>query len=319
MEPVRTIFMGTAPLAVPSLRALLSGDSCTVLAVVTQPDRPKGRDLRPQPSAVKIAALEQGLPVLQPEKAREPAFIEELRALNPALIVVAAYGQILPHAILELPAHGCLNVHASLLPRWRGAAPIQWALLEGDPETGVTIMKIDAGLDTGDMLARRATPITEADTAETLHDRLADLGAGLLAETIPGYLAGQIRLVPQPAEGVTYARKLTKQDGELDWREPAARLFNRIRALTPWPGAFTRLDENGRPALLKIWAARVANQNGLIPGEILGATPEGITVACGRQALCLTEVQREGGRRLAAREFLAGHALKSGARLLGPA
>ena len=213
------IFMGTAPLARPSLEALRAAADIRVAAVVTQPDRPKGRDLKLQPSAVKTAAV--GLTVLQPEKARNPEFIECLRGLKPDLIVVAAYGQILPQAILDLPRYGCLNVHTSLLPKYRGAAPIQWAILNGDAETGVTIMKMDAGLDTGPIVSRRATPIAPDDNAATLHDRLAQIGSQLLTETIPAYVAGQI--VPQAQNNAlsSVARKITKDDGRLDWTLPA--------------------------------------------------------------------------------------------------
>src|SRR5438477_27188 len=196
--------MGTAELACASLEALISESSFELASVVTQPDRPKGRDLNLQASPIKSLALKRGLKILQPERARNEAFIEELRSLQPDMIVVAAYGQILPPALLEIPRFGCLNVHASLLPKYRGAAPIQWAILNDEAETGVTIMKMDAGLDTGEMLSREATPISPEDTAETLHDRLAEMGAHLLVRTIPEHVTGRIQPQPQPAEGMTY-------------------------------------------------------------------------------------------------------------------
>src|SRR5208282_4756507 len=210
MKEMNIVFMGTAELSCASLDALVHDQQFQIAAVVTQPDRPKGRELRPQPSPVKMVAQKLNLPVLQPGRARDEAFISELRGLAPDLIVVVAYGQILPPAILDLPRHGCLNVHTSLLPKYRGAAPIQWAIANGDTETGVTLMKMDAGLDTGDILAQRRTPVRSEDDSVTLHDRLARLGAELLAQTIPDYTAGKIQSVPQPAEGVSHAPKIKK-------------------------------------------------------------------------------------------------------------
>jgi methionyl-tRNA formyltransferase len=233
-------------------------------------------------------------------------------ALKPELIVVAAYGQILPPALLELPPLGCLNVHASLLPKHRGAAPIQWAILEGDAETGVTIMRMDAGLDTGDILTQEATPIGPDDDAAKLHDRLAQLGAGLLVRTIPGYLAGEVRPHPQPAEGVSYARKITKEDGRLDWTQPAEELHRRLRAFTPWPGAFTFLPHPEKPVLLKVWRGAPGPGAPAPPGTVIKADKTGIAVAAGAGALEVTELQREGGRRLSAAEFLAGHPILVG-------
>src|SRR5258707_10393564 len=213
MSPLRIIFMGTARLACASLEALTRAPGFSVAAVVTPPDRPKGRALHPQPPPVKECALGAKLPVLQPLRARDETFIGELRRLQPDLVVVAAYGQILPQSILDIPRFGCLNVHTSLLPKYRGAAPIQWALLNDETESGVTIMKMDAGLDTGDILTQERTPINPEDTSESLHDRLADMGARLLVQTIPEYVTGRIRPQPQPAEGATYAPKIKKQDG----------------------------------------------------------------------------------------------------------
>jgi methionyl-tRNA formyltransferase len=314
MSALRVIFMGTAELSCDSLRALIESPGCQVVAVVTQPDRPKGRELKLQPSPLKVLALRAKLPVLQPERARDEAFLGTLRDLRPDLIAVAAYGQILPQSLLDLPRFGCLNVHTSLLPRYRGAAPIQWAILNGDAETGVTIMKMDAGLDTGDILAQAKTPIHPEDTSQTLHDRLARLGAELLVRTIPDYVAGRIHSRAQPAEGVSYASKIRKQDGHIDWTQPAGAIWNRVRGLAPWPGTFSYLPGQPQPHLLKIWQAEPVERTGP-PGEVLQADKTGIVVGCGRDALRLLVLQREGGRRLHAQEFLAGHPLLPGQKL----
>jgi methionyl-tRNA formyltransferase len=313
----RVVFMGTAELARASLAALLAAPCLTVPAVVTQPDKPAGRDLRLRPSPVKELAAARGLPVLQPARARDADFLAALRGLAPDLIVVAAYGQLLPPAILALPPHGCLNVHASLLPRWRGAAPVQWAILEGDAETGVTLMGMDAGLDTGPVIAAARTPVEPEDTGGTLHDRLARLGGELLVRTLPDWLAGRLTPRPQPAAGVTYARKLGKADGAADWCRPAAALARQVRALDPWPGVFTGLPGGG--GVLKIWRAAARPGPAGAPGTVLEAGPGRLAVACGEGALELLEVQREGRRRLPAREFLAGCPLVSGTRLEKPA
>ena len=315
---MKIIFMGTAELSCASLEKLAKKFS--VAAVVTQPDKPKGRDLRLTPSPVKILAEKLKLPVLQPLKARDEQFVSELRGLKPDLLVAVAYGQILPQTILDLPLHGCLNVHTSLLPKYRGAAPIQRAIADGEPETGVTIMKMDAGLDTGPILATRRTPILPEDNSQTLHDRLARLGAELLVGIIPDYVAGKILPQPQPAEGASYAAKIKKEDGRIDWSEPAEKILNRLRAFTPWPGAFT--FSNGK--LLKIWKASLAQEasyegisihnSRIATGTILSANADGILVLCGKDALMIFELQREGGRRMSAAEFLAGHALQPGGR-----
>jgi methionyl-tRNA formyltransferase len=317
MPRLKIIFMGTADLACASLAALGREPALHILAVVSQPDKPRGRDLQLRPTPVKAAALAAGLAVLQPPRARDPGFIEQLRQLRPDLIVVAAYGQILPQAILELPGFGCLNVHTSLLPKYRGAAPIQWAILEGEHETGVTIMKMDAGLDTGEILTQATAPIVSEDNAQTLHDRLAQLGGDLLVKTIPDYVAGAITPRPQPAEGASYARKITKEDGRIDWTQPARVLWNRVRGYTPWPGAFTFQQVQGKPRLLKFWSAQVDEGISGRPGEVLRADKSGVVVACGQGALRVLELQREGGRRLNAAEFMAGHSVPAGTFLGG--
>ena len=315
MPPLRIIFMGTADLACASLRALCREKAFQVIAVVSQPDKPKGRDMKLQPTPVKELALAEGLPVFQPRRARDEEFIAQLRSLAPDLIVVAAYGQILPQSLLDIPRLGCLNVHTSLLPKYRGAAPIQWAILDGEAETGVTIMKMDAGLDTGPMVRTTRTAILPDDNAQTLHDRLADLGGELLVKTIPDYAAGTIVPTPQPAEGASYARKISKEDGLIDWSQPARVLWNRVRGFTPWPGAYTHLKTDGAVRLLKIWLAEVEPDLAGTPGEILRADKSGVIVACGQHALRIRQLQREGGRRLSAQEFLAGHPLPVGTRL----
>ena len=355
MTALRIIFLGTAELSCASLQALAGDARFQIAAVVTQPDRPKGRELKPQPSPVKTLALRLGLPVLQPERARDEKFIAELRAMQPGLIIAVAYGQILPPAILDLPRHGCLNVHTSLLPKYRGAAPIQWAIANGDTETGVTIMKMDVGLDTGPVISQRRTAIQPEDNSAALHDRLAQLGAELLVQTIPDYVAGKIRPVAQPDAGASHAAKIKKEDGRIDWNQPARTIWNRLRAFTPWPGAFTFLRSAEhqlgvnlpapkcaesvlgapKPHLLKIWKAEVVEVAsgrdsalrcpdavarspflGQKPGEVLSADKTGIIVGCGWHALRILELQREGGRRMSAAEFLAGHPLKTGERFL---
>jgi methionyl-tRNA formyltransferase len=310
----RIIFMGTPELAAVSLRALIASRAFQLAAVVTQPDQPKGRGLKLQPSAVKEAAQKENLPVLQPQRAREENFIQQLTALQPELIAVAAYGQILPKAILDLPRFGCVNVHTSLLPKYRGAAPIQHAILNGDSETGVTIMKMDVGLDTGDILTQERTPIDASDNSQTLHDRLANIGANLLARTIPEFISGAIQPRPQPPEGVTHAPKIKKHDGEIDWAQPAQIIWNRVRAMVPWPGAFTHLPDQPHPHLLKIWSAEVMEYPGAA-GEILQADKSGIAIGCGTGSLRILALQREGGRRMSAAEFLAGHPLRPGQKV----
>lgn len=309
----RTVFLGTPELARTILSALASAPDVQLVAVGAQPDRPVGRGLQLAAPPVKVEAVRLGLPVLQPKSARDPGFLEALRELMPDLIVVAAYGQILPQSLLDLPRHGCINVHTSLLPRWRGAAPIQWAIASGDAETGVTLMRMDAGLDTGPIIAAAHTPLSDCDTGSTLHDRLAALGAELLLGTLPEYLAGRRPPRPQPTEGVTLARKIRREDGRLDWTQPARTLWQRLRAFTPWPGAFAFLPSDTHAKLLKVHEAHPESppaspsEPEAPPGTVLPGDGTALRIACGRGVLRLLEVQPEGGRRMTAAAFLAGH------------
>ena len=308
-ELPRLAFFGTPPFAVPALRACREVGA--VVAVVTQPDRPRGRGQQTGPPAVKAEAVSAGLPVLQPVRLRGTDFGERLAALRLDVAVVAAYGRILPPDVLSAPRLGCLNVHASLLPRWRGAAPIQWAIASGDAETGVCLMQMEAGLDTGPVLAVRRTPILPDDTSETLHARLSELGGALIREELPRFLAGALTPRPQPVEEVTLARLVEKDDGRLDWSRPAVELERRLRAFQPWPGGWTQLGGH----LLKIWRAQVVDGSGP-PGTVLAA--HGVfDVACGTGVLRLLEVQPEGKRRMTAAEFLSGHRLSEGERPFG--
>jgi methionyl-tRNA formyltransferase len=303
----RIVFMGTPAFAVPSLRACLEVGE--VVAVVTQPDKPKGRGQAVGISPVKALAEERGLHVLQPLKLKGQNFGETLRALSPDVAVVTAYGKILPQDVLDAPGLGSLNVHASLLPRWRGAAPIQWAIASGDERTGVCLMRMDEGLDTGPVLARRELPITPEDTSASLHEKLSQLGFETLVEALPRYLRGELTAAPQPTEGMTYAPMIQKEDGALDFTKSAVELERRLRAFTPWPGSFTRL--NG--ALLKVHQAKVGTGSGE-PGQVLAANAEGIEVACREGSLRLLEVQAEGKRRMGAKDFLAGRPLTPGTK-----
>ena len=294
---MKLIFAGTPEFAAQSLRAILSTENQVVL-VLTQPDRPAGRGMVLQPSAVKQVACEHGIEVFQPPTLRDPAAQARLAAVGADAMVVAAYGLILPQTVLDLPRHGCINIHASLLPRWRGAAPIQRAIQAGDTETGVCIMQMEAGLDTGPVLLREALPITEGDTAASLHDRLAELGARLIVDALRNL---PLTPCPQPSYGVTYAAKIDKAESMLDWRLPALQLSRQVRAFNPFPGTLAYLDGTS----MKIWKA-VPDANGGVPGTVLSANKDGIVVACGEGALRLCELQKAGGKRLEAGQFLAG-------------
>ena len=303
------LFAGTPAFAASALEALLLAGHHVPL-VLTQPDRPAGRGLKSQASAVKQLALSHQLPVAQPVSLKDEAVVAQLAAVNADVMIVAAYGLILPEAVLQLPRLGCLNIHASLLPRWRGAAPIQRAILDGDPETGITIMQMDAGLDTGAMLLTEAIAIADEDTAQTLHDKLAALGAQLIVRA----LREQHTAVAQDNARATYAAKITKAEARIDWNRPAAELARAIRAYNPVPGAHT--NWHGQP--LKLWRAEpVAAPSTLpvLPGTVVQADAGGIVVATGDGALRLLELQRAGGNRLAAQSFLAGATLQPGERL----
>lgn len=306
---MRVAFAGTPEFAAQALAAIIAAGHVVPL-VLTQPDRPSGRGMKLSPSPVKVLATAHGLTVDQPASLKSEAARESLRAAAPDVLVVAAYGLILPQAVLDLPARGCLNIHASLLPRWRGAAPIQRAIAAGDTETGITIMQMDEGLDTGAMLRLGREAIQPDDSTASLHDRLARLGGELLLQALLDAAAGRLAPVAQPAEGVTYAHKIDKSEAALDWSRPAAELERRLRAFDPFPGAHFSLGDQA----VKVWRAEVIGAAGL-PGEVLAADAAGITVACGEQALRLTQLQRPGGKRVPAREFLAAQPLSAGTRL----
>jgi methionyl-tRNA formyltransferase len=311
---VRVVFMGTPDFAVPTLTALADTSTVDVVGVVTQPDRRAGRGRRLMPSSVKRAALVRDLPLFQPRSLRTAEAMAQLVTWEPDIIVVAAFGQILRQDVLELPPFGCLNVHASLLPRWRGAAPIPAAILAGDKVTGVTIMQMDVGLDTGPILAQREEPVESGDTWETLEPRLAQLGAELLVETLPPYLTGELSPQPQPAEGITYAEQLSKDDGWIDWSRPAVELDRQIRAFHPWPGAFTTL----RGERLKlVRAVPLPGWRGdAPPGTVFALNGEAVVaVATGEGALCLDEVQLAGRRSMDITSFLCGQRDCIGSRL----
>lgn len=311
-------FAGTPEFAVPALDAL-TGTRHAIAAVFTQPDRPAGRGQALQASAVKKRAVELGLAVHQPVSFKAPEAQELLRHLQLDALVVVAYGLILPQAALSIPKLGCFNIHASLLPRWRGAAPIQRALLAADPVTGVTIMRMEAGLDTGPMLATRSIDITPLDTSKTLHDRLALLGGVSICEAVDALAAGSAREVPQPLQGVTYAPKIDKAEALIDWHEDAANILRRVRAFNPWPIAETRLDG----AQLRIWDAEVPAVGTAIPhaaaapGTVLDTSVDRIDVACGRGILSIVRLQLAGRKPLPAREFIKARRL-AGATLGDP-
>lgn len=296
---VDIIFMGTPEFAVPSLWSLSGAHR--VIAVYTQPDRPAGRKQELQPSPVKQAALVHHIPVFQPEKLRKPEVVAQLADLKPDLIVVAAYGQILPQIVLDIPKYGCINVHASLLPRWRGAAPIQAAILAGDTETGVTIMEMEAGLDTGPMLRSEAVDITSTETAQTLHDKLSRLGARLLVETLDDYLRGDLKATPQPEDGVTWAHQIEKEHGRIDWNRTAVEIDRQVRAFTPWPGTFT--DWDGQT--LKILAGNVIDGQAA-PGEVV-KHGSGIAISTQNGLFAPTMVQLAGKKAVSIDEFLRGY------------
>ena len=307
---LRVAFAGTPEFAACALEAILAA-GYDVPLVLTQPDRPAGRGMKLTPSAVKQLALARGIAVDQPEKLRTEEQRARLAACAPDLLVVAAYGLILPKAVLELPRLGCLNFHASLLPRWRGAAPIHRAIEAGDAETGITIMQMDEGLDTGAMLLARATPILPGDTTASLHDRLAALGGECIVDALAALQRGELVATPQPAEGVTYAAKIGRAEAAIDWTRPAAEIERAMRAFDPFPGAASSL----RDTVVKCWSGKVVPGSGE-PGSVLAVDDEGITIACGRDALRCTVLQRPGSKRLPAGEFLRGFPVSVGERFV---
>ena len=291
-ESLRIVFAGTPEFAAEHLKALLDSPH-QIIAVYSQPDRPAGRGQKLTPSPVKQLALQHDIPVYQPQTLRDPAAQAELAALKPDLMVVVAYGLILPQVVLDIPRLGCINSHASLLPRWRGAAPIQRAVEAGDSESGVTVMRMELGLDTGPMLLKVTTPITGEDTGGSLHDRLAEMGPPAVVQAIAGLAAGTLEGEVQDDSLATYAHKLNKDEARIDWSRPALELERLVRAFNPWPVTHSSL--NGEA--LKVLAANLAEGQGA-PGEILGASKDGLVVACGEQALCLTRLQLPGGKAL---------------------
>jgi methionyl-tRNA formyltransferase len=311
------VFMGTPDFALPALRALIEG-GYSIAAVVTQPDRPKGRKKVFTPPPVKLEAEAHGIPVLQPEKLRDAAAVEQLSRYAPDLIITAAYGQILPKSVLTMPRLGCINVHGSLLPKYRGAAPIQYAIMDGESETGVTIMYMEEGLDTGDMISSVRVPIDDADDTGSMFDKLSVAGAKLLMDTLPALIAGTATAVPQLEQEATYARMLKREHERIDWAQPALTVYNQIRAFRPWIGAFTTLSGD----VLKIWRADKPSgseagihESAQLPGMITQISPHSFEVACGSGSLTVTEVQPAGKTAMPVSEFLRSGRLQAGARL----
>lgn len=300
---MRLIFAGTPEFAAQALDAILAAGH-EVALVLTQPDRPSGRGMALRASPVKERALAAGIEVYQPPTLRDAVAQERIRAVGAEAMVVAAYGLILPQAVLDIPRFGCINIHASLLPRWRGAAPIQRAILAGDAETGVCIMQMEAGLDTGPVLLSGKLSLTDDDTAASLHDKLAALGAGLIVDVLARL---PMSSCPQPEAGVTYAAKIEKGEAPLDWRLPASQLARQVRAFNPFPGALAGYQGNA----IKVWSARVSDATGM-PGSVLAVDKNGIVVACGEGSLCLVELQKAGGKRLPVAQFLAGMSMAVG-------
>jgi methionyl-tRNA formyltransferase len=314
MSKLRVVFMGSPEFAVPCLEALLATEN--VVAVVTQPDKPAGRGLGVQPPAVKVRAQAAGVPVMQPESVRKPPaaslFWDELRALTPDVAVVVAYGKILPPEVLAAPKHGCLNVHASLLPKYRGAAPIQWAIIRGERETGVPLMQMDVGMDTGDMLLKRTLPIDDWVTAGQLHQRLAPLGAEVLTDGLARLKAGTLVPEKQDDAQATMAPMLTKETGRVDFAAGARAVRDLVRGCDPWPTAYTTVDGE----VLKLFRPKLVSGRGT-PGVVLGADRDGLIVACGDDAVAFAELQLPGKKRMPAQALLAGRAITTGTTLGG--
>jgi methionyl-tRNA formyltransferase len=310
---MRVIFMGTAPFAEPTLRGLFAS-SHDVLAVVTQPDRPRGRGRKPSPSPIKTLAMAHDCAVLQPASLRRDAVVvEQMSSLRPEAIVVVAYGNILPPSVLEIPLHGCINVHASLLPKYRGAAPINWALMRGEAVTGCTVIQMDEHVDTGDIWWHAACDITADDDALSLGARLADLGAAGLLEVLAAIEQGTLAPHPQPEDGVSYAPKLTKELAAVDWQQSAEMLHNRVRGLVPWPGATARFGDLD----VKLWRTAVHDEpHAEAPGTVTAVTPEGVLVACGTDQLFIHELQPANRRRMPASDFAQGYRVQQGQRFV---
>jgi len=304
---LRAVFMGTSSFALPTVRALRDAEE--VIAVITQPDRPRGRGREVAPPPVKECALDLGLHILQPERVKEPPFIAQLEELMPDVIVVAAFGQILPPAVLDVPRLGCVNVHPSLLPTYRGAAPINWAIINGETKTGVTTYLMDEGMDTGAVLLVREVVIGADETAEELGERLAHVGGDLVVEAVRGLKEGTLHPVPQDEKGVSYAPLLKKADGLIQWEEEADRIRNQIRGMVPWPVAYTIWGDKR----IKVFRAKAGNGTGA-PGEII-SLGGGLEVACGKGSLIIEELQLEGGRSMGWEQFTRGHQLTRGERL----
>lgn len=319
---MRIVFMGTPDFSVPALKALVEAGH-QVIAVVTQPDKPKGRGKEVQMTPVKIQAMEYGIPVYQPAKVREASFVEVLKGLEADVYVVIAFGQILPKAVLELPKYGCINIHASLLPKYRGAAPIQWCVIDGERETGITTMMMDVGLDTGDMLEKAIIPIEEKETGGSLHDKLSMAGGDLILSTLKKLEEGTLVRTPQTDEGTCYAKMLTKSLGDIDWNQGAVSIERLIRGLNPWPSAYTMW--NGKT--IKIWAADVIAgreaaeflsesgvpaETGTAPGTVVCSDKRGLVVCTGGGLLSIRELQMEGKKRMDTPAFLRGYPIPAG-------
>ena len=310
MKKYRIVFFGTPEFAIPSLEGLYEKEN--LVAVVTQTDKPKGRGLKPSPSPVKHWALLKGVKVLEPLKLKDPQFIDNIKNFLPDLIVVCAYGKIFPKELLEIPKFGCWNIHASLLPKYRGASPINWAILEGEKETGITIMLMDEGLDTGPILLQKKIPILEEDTAITLSQKLAQLGKEAILEAIELHKKGVLKPLPQPEEGISYAPILKKEDGFFTFEEPAKKIERKTKAFLPWPTAFTYYKNK----LLKVFLAKaIPLKHKEKPGTILDINKDGILVATSEGVILLKEIQLEGKRKISAYEFACGQRLKKGALL----
>lgn len=305
---MRVVFMGTPDFAVGTLEALCEA-GYEIAGVITQPDKPKGRSKTLVPTPVKAAAQAHGLPVYQPKKIRDAEAIEAVRAMEPDVMVVVAFGQIIPQEVLDIPKYGCLNVHGSLLPAYRGAAPIQWAVLNGEKESGVTIMRMDAGLDTGDMITKVTVPLDKNETSGSLFDKLSKAGAGLLVDTLPAVLDGTAVYEKQPKESTTaYAGMISKQMGLINWSRPAEELERLVRGMNPWPSAYTKLDGK----TLKIWQAHV-EKPGLTgeAGKIVRTDNRGVYIQTGQGILCVDELQLEGKKRMSAEAFLRGYVIRN--------